>query len=173
MLVGTIYMLLAPKGLLPDRGRDGVPASVRQRLEQHRENVACATCHAPMDPLGFALESFDATGGWRDTESGGPVDNSAVLPDGTQFQGPAGLRAYLVTQRRQFVNALTEKLLAYALGRSIEYYDLPTVRAIVRDAASSDYQLSAIVFGIVKSPAFRMRRAVMDASGRTANARIP
>lgn len=158
---------------LPDRGRDGVPASVRQRLEQHRENVVCATCHAPMDPLGFALESFDATGGWRDTESGAPVDNSAVLPDGTQFQGPAGLRAYLVTQRRQFVTALTEKLLAYALGRSIEYYDLPTVRSIVRDAASSDYQLSAIVLGIVKSPAFRMRRAVMDASGRTANARIP
>ena len=120
-----------------------------------------------------ALESFDATGGWRDTESGAPVDNSAVLPDGTQFQGPAGLRAYLVTQRRQFVTALTEKLLAYALGRSIEYYDLPTVRSIVRDAASSDYQLSAIVLGIVKSPAFRMRRAVMDASGRTANASIP
>ena len=85
------------------------------------------------------------------------MDNSAVLPDGTQFQGPAGLRKFLVSQRRQFVTAMTEKLLAYALGRRLEYYDRPTVRIIVREAASSEYRLSAILLGIAKSPAFQMR----------------
>ena len=147
---------------LPDRGAGGRPASVRERLERHRENPACATCHAPMDPLGFALENFDAVGGWRDADDGTPVDSSAVLPDGTRFRGPAGLRAYLVGRQRQFVEAMTEKLLAYALGRRLEYYDRPTVRGIVRDAAASDYRLSAIVLGIVRSPAFRMRRASLD-----------
>ena len=144
---------------LPDRGADGRPASVRERLERHRESPACATCHAPMDPLGFALENFDAVGGWRDAESGTPVDSSAVLPDGTRFRGPAGLRAFLVSQRRQFVEAMTEKLLAYALGRRLEYTDRPTVRGIVREAAASDHRLSDIVLGIVRSPAFQMRRA--------------
>ena len=144
---------------LPDRGEDGRPASVRERLERHRENPACATCHAPMDPLGFALENFDAVGGWRDADDGTPVDNSAVLPDGTQFRGPAGLRTFLVSQHRQFVGAMTEKLLAYALGRRLEYYDSPTVRGIVREAAATDYRLSAIILGIVRSPAFQMRRA--------------
>ena len=144
---------------LPDRGEDGRPASVRERLERHRENPACATCHAPMDPLGFALENFDAVGGWRDADDGTAVDNSAVLPDGTEFRGPAGLRAFLVSQHRQFVGAMTEKLLAYALGRRLEYYDSPTVRGIVREAAASDYRLSAIILGIVRSPAFQMRRA--------------
>ena len=149
---------------LPDRGDDGRPASVRERLEQHRESPACATCHAPMDPLGFALENFDAVGGWRDAEDGTPVDSSAVLPDGTQFRGPAGLRTYLVSRHRQFVEAMTEKLLAYALGRRLQYYDRPAVRGIVRGAAASDYRLSDIVLGIVGSPAFQMRRAAMDPS---------
>ena len=149
---------------LPDRGEDGRPASVRERLERHRESPACATCHAPMDPLGFALENFDAVGGWRDAENGTPVDGSAVLPDGTRFRGPAGLRAFLVGQRRQFVEAMTEKLLAYALGRRLEYYDRPTVRGIVREAAASDYRLSDIVLGIVRSPAFQMRRAAVDSA---------
>ena len=145
---------------LPDRGADGRPASVRERLERHRESPACATCHAPMDPLGFALENFDAVGGWRDVaEDGTPVDGSAVLPDGTRFRGPAGLRAFLVGQRRQFVEAMTEKLLAYALGRRIEYTDRPTVRGIVQEAAASDHRLSEIVLGIVRSPAFQLRRA--------------
>ena len=147
---------------LPDRGADGRPASVRERLERHRESPACATCHAPMDPLGFALENFDAVGGWRDAEGGTPVDSSAVLPDGTRFRGPAGLRAFLVGQRRQFVEAMTEKLLAYALGRRLEYTDRPTVRGIVHDAAASDHRLSEIVLGIVRSPAFRMRRASVE-----------
>ena len=149
---------------LPDRGEDGRPASVRERLERHRESPACATCHAPMDPLGFALENFDAVGGWRDAEDGTPVDGSAVLPDGTQFRGPAGLRTYLVSRQRQFVEAMTEKLLAYALGRRLEYYDRPAVRGIVREAAASDYRLSDIVLGIVRSPAFKLRRAAVEPS---------
>ena len=149
---------------LPDRGEGGRPAAVRERLERHRENPACATCHAPMDPLGFALENFDAVGGWRDADNGMPVDSSAVLPDGTRFRGPAGLRAFLVSQHRQFVGAMTEKLLAYALGRRLEHYDRPAVRAIVRDAAARDYRLSEIVLGIVRSPAFQMRRASADPS---------
>ena len=149
---------------LPDRGEGGRPASVRERLERHRESPACATCHAPMDPLGFALENFDAVGGWRDAEAGTPVDSSAVLPDGTRFRGPVGLRAFLVAQRRQFVEAMTEKLLAYALGRRLEYYDRPTVRGIVREAAAGDHRLSDIVLGIVRSPAFQMRRAAPDPS---------
>ncbi len=150
---------------LPDRGADGRPASVRERLERHRESPACATCHAPMDPLGFALENFDAVGAWRgDGEDGTPVDSSAVLPDGTRFRGPAGLRAFLVGQRRQFVEAMTEKLLAYALGRRLEYTDRPTVRGIVREAAASDHRLSDIVLGIVRSPAFQMRRAAPGSS---------
>ena len=149
---------------LPDRGEGGRPAAVRERLERHRENPACATCHAPMDPLGFALENFDAVGGWRDAENGMPVDSSALLPDGTRFRGPAGLRAFLVSQHRQFVGAMTEKLLAYALGRRLEYYDRPAVRNIVREAAARDYRLSEIVLGIVRSPAFQMRRASADPS---------
>ena len=159
---------------LPDRGEGGRAASVRERLEQHRRNPVCAACHAPMDPLGFALESFDATGRWRETDGGAPVDSSAVLPNGTQFQGPAGLRTFLVSQRRQFVTAMTEKLLAYALGRRLEYYDRPTVRIIVREAASSEYRLSAILLGIAKSPAFQMRLAMVDPPPtRAANAFNP
>ena len=158
---------------LPDRGEDGRPASVRERLERHRESPACATCHAPMDPLGFALENFDAVGGWRDAEDGTPVDSSAVLPDGTRFRGPAGLRAFLVDQHRQFVEAMTEKLLAYALGRRLEYYDRPAVRGIVREAAGSDYRLSDILLGIVRSPAFQMRRAVDSPPARSAAAVNP
>ncbi len=149
---------------LPDRGEGGRPASVRERLERHRENPACATCHAPMDPLGFALENFDAVGGWRDAESGLPVDSSAVLPDGTRFRGPAGLRTFLVSQHRQFVGAMTEKLLSYALGRRLEHYDRPTVRGIVREAAARDYRWSEVILGIVRSPAFQMRRSAMDPS---------
>ena len=160
---------------LPDRGEDGRPASVRERLERHRESPACATCHAPMDPLGFALENFDAVGGWRDVaEDGTPMDSSAELPDGTRFRGPAGLRAYLVSRQRQFVEAMTEKLLAYALGRRIEYTDRPAVRGIVRAAAASDYRLSDIILGIVRSPAFQMRRAAPDpAPARAAAAANP
>ena len=145
---------------LPDRGEGGETATVRDRLEMHRENPTCAACHAPMDPLGLALENYDATGRWRSTGVGGlPIDASGVLPDGTQFEGPAGLRALLLQRREQFVGTVTEKLLAYALGRGPEHYDRPVVRDIRRDASFDNYPWSSIIVGIVKSAPFRMRRS--------------
>ena len=145
---------------LPDRGEDGRAATVRDRLAVHRESPACSGCHAPMDPLGLALENYDAIGTWRTTgEAQLPIDASGRLPDGTAFDGPTGLRSLLLERREQFVSTLTEKLLAYALGRAPEYYDRPTVRAIGRDAASNGYRWSDIIVGIVQSTPFRMRRA--------------
>jgi hypothetical protein len=144
---------------LPDRGEGGKVASVRERLEQHRKNPVCSTCHAPMDPLGFALENFDAIGGWRSTEAGSAIDASGALPNGSKFEGPAGLREVLLRQRGQFVRTVTEKLTMYALGRGVEYYDLPVIRQITRGAAPNDYRWSSIIIGIVKSTPFQMRRS--------------
>jgi hypothetical protein len=145
---------------LPARGITGEPATVRERLEQHRENPACAACHAPMDPLGFALENYDAVGKWRDTaEAGSPVDAAGSLPGGARFDGPGGLRGLLLERREQFVSALTEKLLAYAVGRGAKSYDRPAIRGVVRDAAADDYRWSSIIVGIVQSTPFRMRRS--------------
>ena len=145
---------------LPDRGEGGEPASVRERLERHRANPVCASCHAPMDPLGFALENFDAIGTWRDTsEAGQPIDASATMPSGAAFEGPAGLRQVLLSRGEDFAATVTEKLLAYALGRGLEYTDRPAVRRILRDAADDDYRWSSIVLGIVKSTPFQWRRA--------------
>ena len=144
---------------LPDRGEGGTPATVRELMEQHRANPVCAGCHAPMDPLGFALENFDAIGRWRTTDARAPIDASGVLPNGAEFEGPSGLRTLLVNNPEQFVRTLTEKLLAYALGRGVEYYDYPTIRKITRDAAATDYRWSSIVLGIVESPPFQMRSA--------------
>ena len=145
---------------LPDRGEGGEPASVRDRLERHRANPACAGCHAPMDPLGFALENFDAIGSWRATsEAGRPIDASATMPSGEAFEGPAGLRRVLLGRDEDFAATVTEKLLAYALGRGLDYTDRPAVRRILRDAAADDYRWSSIVLGIVKSTPFQWRRA--------------
>ncbi len=145
---------------LPDRGEGGEPASVRERLERHRANPACAGCHAPMDPLGFALENFDAIGLWRATsEAGQPIDASATMPGGEAFEGPAGLRRVLLSRGEDFAATVTEKLLAYALGRGLEYTDRPAVRRILRDAAADDYRWSSIVLGIVRSTPFQWRRA--------------
>ena len=145
---------------LEERGADGQPQSVRARLEAHRANPVCAACHAPMDPLGFALENFDAVGMWRATDAGTSIDASGTLPDGREFQGFAGLRALLVTEYRdQFVSTVVEKLLTYALGRGLQYYDAPAVRRIRQDAASSDHRWSSIILGIVESTPFQMRRA--------------
>ena len=145
---------------LPDRGEDGRAATVRDRLQRHRESPACSVCHAPMDPLGLALENYDAVGKWRTTgEADLPIDASGNLPDGTAFEGPTGLRSLLLERREQFIGTLTEKLLAYALGRGPEYYDRPTVRAITRAAAAENYRWSSIIVGIVQSTPFRMRRS--------------
>ena len=145
---------------LPDRGEAGQAATIRDRLAQHRESPACAGCHAPMDPLGFALENYDAIGKWRTTgEADLPIDASGTLPDGTQFNGPSGLRTLLLERREQFVSTLTEKLLSYSIGRGPEYYDQPTVRGITRAAASQNYRWSSIIVGVVQSTPFRMRRS--------------
>jgi hypothetical protein len=145
---------------LAERGANGKPASMRERMEQHRNNPACATCHVRMDPLGFALENFDAIGRWRDTsEAGTPIDASGSLPDGTRFDGLTGLRTHLAGQRDEFLGTVTEKLLTYALGRGVEYYDRPASRRILREAAVSDYRWSSIILGIVKSTPFLMRRS--------------
>ncbi len=144
---------------LKDTGAGGKPASVRVRLEEHRKNPVCAACHATMDPLGFALETFDATGKWRTSDAGTPIDSSGVLPNGTKFQGPTGLRDALLARKEQFVQAMTQKLLAYALGRQVEAYDMPSVRKIVHDAQADDYRWQSIIGGIVKSEPFLMRAA--------------
>ena len=138
--------------------------TMRQRMEQHRANPACAVCHRAMDPLGFALENFDGLGRWRDTSAPGtgPIDSSGVLPDGTAFDGPAGLRDVLLSRRDQFVETFTERLLTYALGRGLEQYDRPVVRKITREAASNDQRWSAIILGIVNSAPFQMRRVSSD-----------
>ena len=146
---------------LRDRGSDGRVLSVRQQMEQHRANPACAGCHARMDPLGFALENFDAIGRWRITSdtANTRIDSSGVLPDGTKFQGPAELRKILLERRGDFVTTVTEKLLTYAVGRGVDSYDMPAVRKILHEAAASNYRWSSLILGIVNSTPFQMRRA--------------
>jgi mono/diheme cytochrome c family protein len=135
------------------------PRSVRERLEEHRKNPACAGCHNLMDPLGFSLENFDATGSWRHrTESRAPVDASGSLVDGTRVDGPVSLRAALLSRPKLFAGNVTEKLLTYALGRGVEWYDMPSVRAIVRRSAPGDYRFSSIVLGIVNSIPFQNKK---------------
>jgi hypothetical protein len=141
-------------------GAPGQVLSMRQRMVQHRENPACASCHAIMDPIGLALENLDGVGRLRTlSESSEPIDASGMLPDGTAFTGLTGLRSALLTKSDQFVTTLTEKLLVYALGRGVESYDAPAVRAVVRQAAGSDYRLSSLILGIVESVPFQMRKA--------------
>jgi hypothetical protein len=145
---------------LPASGEGGQAASVRERLEQHRKNPACSSCHSRMDPLGFALENFDGVGRWRTRgEADTPIDTAATLPDGTSFDGPVELKALLESRREAFVATVVTKLLTYALGRGVEYYDLPAVRAIVRASAADDYRWSSILLGIARSTPFQMRRS--------------
>ena len=134
------------------------PPTIRERLAAHRENPACASCHSVIDPLGFALENFDAIGGWRTKdESGRPVDVGGTTVSGAKIEGLAGLRALLLQQPDQFPRTVTEKLLAYALGRLVDYHDRPAIRQIARDAGAQNYRWSSLILGIVKSPAFLMR----------------
>jgi mono/diheme cytochrome c family protein len=142
------------------KGDDGKVLTMRQQMELHRANPVCASCHRVMDPLGFALENFDATGAWRTTDdSGAPLDTSGVTPNGFQLKGPKDLRDYLTSNPEQFTNTVTEKLLTYALGRGVESYDAPAVRQIMRDAKPGNYRWSQLILGIVKSTPFQMRRS--------------
>jgi hypothetical protein len=140
---------------------DGKPLSMREAMETHRRNPVCAACHARMDPLGLALENFNAIGRWRTvSESNEPVDATGELPGGGAFSGPDDLRRLLMGRPDQFVETITEKLMMYGTGRGLEYFDYPTLRSIVRASASSKYRASSIVLGIVRSAPFGMRRPV-------------
>jgi hypothetical protein len=133
--------------------------SMREQMQVHRVNAVCAACHARMDPIGFALENYDGVGRWRDKDAGAPIDATGTLPDGARFRGPAGLAELLMTKyRNDFVRTATEKLLTYALGRGVEYYDYPAIRAIEASAAGDNYRVSSLILAIVKSPPFQMRR---------------
>ena len=145
--------------LLKETAEGEKPRTMREQMAEHRANPACATCHKIMDPIGFALENFDAVGEWRAREPGGLIDASGQLADGTKIDGVAGLREALVRRPEMFASTLTEKLLTYGLGRGLDYYDMPAVRAIVRDAVKSNYRFSAIVMGIVRSTPFQKRAA--------------
>ena len=140
----------------------GKTTTVRQMLEQHRANPVCASCHARMDPIGFALEHFDAVGAWRTEDAGEPIDATGVLADGTQVDGVVALRNALVRRPEAFVTTVAEKMLTYAVGRGLDHRDRPVVRAIVRDAARDGYRFSSIVLGVVKSLPFQMRMAAAD-----------
>ena len=131
-------------------------------MEQHRGNPVCASCHARIDPLGFALENFDAVGRWRDKEGDIPVDASVTLPDGTTVDGPIEFRKALAERHEEFAANFTEKLMTYSLGRGLEHYDQPAVRAIVREAAATQYRWSDVILGIVKSVPFQMRRVAQS-----------
>jgi len=138
---------------------DGQPVSMRQRLAEHRANPACAGCHSLMDPIGFALENYDAVGRWRVAEGNIPVDAAGGLPDGSKFDGALGLEKALLSHPSVFVATLTEKLLTYALGRGVEYYDAPAIRKIVVESDSKNFRFSSLILGVVSSTPFQMRRS--------------
>jgi hypothetical protein len=133
--------------------------SVRERMEEHRKNPACTSCHRVIDPLGLALENFDVTGAWRIKDNGVEIDPSGTLYDGTAMSGPLGLRQALLKRSGVVLSSFTESLMTYGVGRRMEAYDMPAIRAIVREAATNDHQISSFIMGVVKSPAFQMSRA--------------
>ncbi|HVB39003.1 MAG TPA: DUF1588 domain-containing protein, partial [Vicinamibacterales bacterium] len=137
----------------------GKPLSVRERMEEHRKNPFCASCHRVIDPIGLSLENFDPTGHWRIRDNGVAIDAKGELYDGSQIDGLDGLEQVLLKHQDTFIRVFTENLMAYALGRPVQYYDMPTIRAIVHKAALSDNHFSTFVLGVVNSPAFRLRTA--------------
>ena len=141
-----------------DEAEEGRFLTVRERREMHRASPACRSCHRVIDPLGLALENFDVTGAYRINDQGRTVDPSGDLYDGTPLSGPADLRTALLTRRESLARSFTESLMAYALGRRVEYFDMPTVRRIVRRAEAEDYRMSAFILGVAESPAFLMSR---------------
>jgi hypothetical protein len=146
---------------LKDQGtavHGGSKPTMRQQMEMHRKNPPCSTCHKIMDPIGFSMENFDAVGTWRTTDNGSAIDPSGMLVDGSKLDGVKGMREALMRYSPQFTRMLTEKLFIYAMGRGTEYYDMPLIRSIVRDAESNDYRFSSIVLGIVKSEPFQVNQ---------------
>jgi cytochrome c551/c552 len=143
---------------LKEAGEDGQPRSLRKRMQEHRDNPVCATCHERMDPLGFSMENFDALGKWRTIADGESVDASASLPDGTEFDGMSGLRRMLLSQKDDYVRTFSAKLLGYAIGRGVEYYDQPAIRRIAREGAAAGSTWSSLILSVVRSTPFRMGR---------------
>ena len=137
----------------------GKPLTLREAMIQHRASPACAGCHARMDPIGFAMENFDAVGRWRERDGEQPIDATGVFPEGTKFDGIPGLKQELLRQPEQFVGTAAERLLMYAIGRNLQYYDAPTVRAVMRASKPANYTLASLVLGVVKSRPFQMREA--------------
>ena len=160
---------------LDPHGKDG-NMTMRQAMEMHRANPVCASCHSKMDPIGFALENFDGIGQWRNEDNGAPIDSSGKLPDGSAFDGAAGLRkALLSAHQEEFISTFTEKLMTYALGRGVEPYDRPALRAIMREAAKQNTTIPAVINAIVRSPQFQMRAAPaapVTRSAATTNATV-
>jgi hypothetical protein len=148
---------------------DGRFRTVRERMEQHRANAACTSCHRMIDPIGLALENFDVTGAWRIKDNGMPVDAASVFYDGSPLTGPEDLRSALLKRSPALIRTFAENLTTYALGRRLEYADMPMLRDIIRQAATADHRISAFVLAIVKSPAFRMKS--VDAAARTVDQR--
>ena len=150
--------------LKTEAAEPGKTLTMREAMTQHRANPSCATCHARMDPIGFAMENFDAVGRWRDNDAGSPIDASGVFPDGTKFTGIAGLKKVLLEHPDQFVNTVASKLLMYAIGRNLQYYDQPAVRAVVARASQSNYTFESLIEGVVESEPFQMREASQQQS---------
>jgi mono/diheme cytochrome c family protein len=144
---------------LKTESSENKPLTMREAMIQHRANPTCAACHSRMDPIGFAMENFDAVGRYRDRDNGQPIDVSGTMPDGTKFEGMAGLRAALLKHPDQFVTTIAEKLLMYAIARNLQYYDAPSVRAMVRESAKNNYTFESLVMGVVKSSQFQTRKA--------------
>jgi hypothetical protein len=144
---------------LAEAGTSQLTGTLRERMEQHRADPACATCHKMLDPLGFGLENYDAIGSWRDHEGSFPIDASGELPDGKKFSGPAELRALLLDRADDFRRCFAEKMLTYALGRGLEYYDACAIERIVANCRAGDDRFAVVIEEIVKSPAFQQRES--------------
>ncbi|HTB16608.1 MAG TPA: DUF1592 domain-containing protein [Bryobacteraceae bacterium] len=157
---------------LKEHADAGHPTSLRERMEEHRKNPACAGCHKLMDPIGFSLENFDAVGQWRTTDEGSKIDPAGVMFNGAKVDGPVALREILMAKPEIFASVFAEKLMTYALGRGVQYYDMPTVRAIVREASHNDYRFSSMVLGIVKSTPFQMKVKGTEGENRTVTASV-
>lgn len=153
-----------------DDAAGGRQLTMREAMTKHRADPVCAACHAKMDPIGFALEHFDAVGRWRDEDAGQPIDAASTLVDGTKIDGLEGVQSMLLRKPELFVSAFTEKLMMYALGRNVQYYDAPAIRSIVRAASKQNYAFSAIVEGIVDSVPFKMRNVYADDTDRAVTA---
>ena len=144
------------------------PPTMRQTMELHHTNPVCSSCHALFEPMGLALENFDAVGAWRTLDGESPIDTTGVLVDGTKVDGVASLRGWLMSRSDQFARVVTERLLTYALGRGVEYQDMPLVRSIVNEAAPGKYRFTSLVMGIVKSPSFQTNVKIADSTQQRA-----